>query len=66
MGIAYFDESREELEADLKTLESVDCGDCTKEKAFKEFMDKMCAAEKSVECNGYYSEEELEEELAKI
>lgn len=37
-----------------------------KEKAFKKFMDKMCAAEKSVEYNGYYSEEEAEEELAKI
>lgn len=37
-----------------------------KEKAFKEFMDEMCAAEKSVECNGCYSEEEVEEELAKI
>ena len=36
-----------------------------KEKAFKEFMDKMCVAEKSVECNGCYSEEEVEE-LAKI
>lgn len=37
-----------------------------KEKAFKKFMDKMSAAEKSVEHDGYYSEEEVEEELAKI
>lgn len=37
-----------------------------KESAFKTFMDKMNAAEKSVQENGYYSEEEVEEELAKI
>lgn len=37
-----------------------------KEAAFKVFMEKMTAAEKSVEENGYYSEEEAEEELAKI
>ena len=37
-----------------------------KENAFKTFMDKMNAAEKSVQENGYYSEEEVEEELSKI
>ena len=37
-----------------------------KERAFKTFMKKMDAAEKSVQENGYYSEEEVEEELAKI
>ncbi len=37
-----------------------------KEKAFKIFMHKMAAAEKSVQEHGYYSEEEVEEELAKI
>ena len=29
-------------------------------------MDKMAVAEKSVQENGYYSEEEVEEELDKI
>ncbi|MDE7207458.1 MAG: hypothetical protein K2N90_09950 [Lachnospiraceae bacterium] len=37
-----------------------------KEKAFQIFMDKMNAAEKSIKEIGYYSEEEAEEELAKI
>ena len=37
-----------------------------KETAFKTFMDKMAAAENSVQENGCYSEEEVEEELAKI
>lgn len=37
-----------------------------KEAAFKTFMDRMAAAEKSVQENGCYSEEEVEEELAKI
>ena len=37
-----------------------------KEKAFRVFMDKMNVAEKSMEENGYYTEEEAEEELAKI
>lgn len=37
-----------------------------KEAAFKTFMDKMDAAENSVRENGYYSEEEVEKELAKI
>lgn len=37
-----------------------------KETAFKIFMDKMAAVEKSVQENGCYSEEEVEEELAKI
>lgn len=37
-----------------------------KEKAFNTFMDKMNAVEKSVQENGYYTEEEVEEELAKI
>lgn len=37
-----------------------------KERAFRTFMKKMDAAEKSVQEDGYYSEEEVEEELAKI
>lgn len=38
----------------------------TKESAFKAFMDRMNAAEKSVQEKGYYSEEEAEAELGKI
>lgn len=37
-----------------------------KERAFQTFMDKMNAAERSVQEHGYYSEEKVEEELAKI
>ena len=37
-----------------------------KESAFSIFMDKMNAAEKSVQEHGYYSEEEAEEDLDKI
>lgn len=37
-----------------------------KEQAFRTFMSKMDAAEKSVQEHGGYSEEEVEEELAKI
>lgn len=37
-----------------------------KEAAFKTFMDKMATAEMSVQENGYFSEEEAEEELAKV
>lgn len=37
-----------------------------KESAFKIFMEKMDAAEKSVQEQGYFTEEEVEEELAKI
>lgn len=37
-----------------------------KESAFRTFMEKMNAAEKSVQEQGYFSEEEVEEELAKI
>ncbi len=37
-----------------------------KESAFRTFMDRMNAVEKSVQEGGYYSEEEVEEELAKI
>lgn len=37
-----------------------------KECAFKIFMDKMNAAEQSIQENGYYTEEEAEEELEKI
>ena len=36
------------------------------ENAFKTFMDKMAAAEKSINENGCYSEEEVEKELDKI
>lgn len=37
-----------------------------KESAFRTFMDKMNLAEKSVQENGYYSEEEVEEELDQV
>ena len=37
-----------------------------KNSAFRVFMEKMNAAEKSVQENGFYSEEEVEKELAKI
>lgn len=37
-----------------------------KEKAFNTFMEKMDAAEKSVQEKGYFTEDEVEEELAKI
>lgn len=37
-----------------------------KEGAFRTFMEKMNLAEKSVQENGYYSEEEVEKELDKI
>lgn len=37
-----------------------------RESAFRTFMEKMNTAEKSVEEQGYFSEEEVEEELAKI
>ena len=37
-----------------------------KEGAFRTFMDKMNLAEKSVQENGYYSEDEVEEELDQI
>lgn len=38
----------------------------TKEDAFKTFMEKMNAAEKSVQEQGFFAEEEVEEELARI
>ena len=37
-----------------------------KENAFQTFMEKMNAAEKSVQEQGLFSEEDVEEELAKI
>lgn len=37
-----------------------------KERAFRTFMDKMNLTEKSVRENGYFTEEEVEEELDKI
>ena len=37
-----------------------------RDKAVKRFMDKMDEAEKSVQQNGYFSEEEVEEELEKV
>ncbi|MGN0332475.1 MAG: hypothetical protein ACI4D9_05530 [Lachnospiraceae bacterium] len=37
-----------------------------KESAFRTFMEKMDAAEKSVQEQGYFSEEEVEEELEKV
>lgn len=40
--------------------------DNLKNNAFRVFMEKMNAAEKSVQEHGVYSEEEVEKELAKI
>ena len=37
-----------------------------RENAFKLFMNKMEAAEKSVQTEGYYSEEEVEKELSQV
>ena len=37
-----------------------------RDSAFKTFMEMMDTAEKSVQEHGYFSEEEVEEELAKI
>lgn len=37
-----------------------------RENAFRTFMDKMNAAEKSVQEQGYFSEEDVEAELSKI
>ena len=37
-----------------------------RESAFRIFMDKMDTVEKSIQENGYYSEEEVEAELDKI
>ena len=37
-----------------------------RESAFRTFMEKMDEAEKSVQEQGYFTEEEVEEELAKI
>lgn len=37
-----------------------------KESVFRKFMDRMNLAEESIQKNGYYSEEEVEEELDKI
>lgn len=37
-----------------------------RESAFRTFMEKMDVAEKSVQEQGYFAEEEVEEELAKI
>lgn len=36
------------------------------ESAFKTFMEKMDAAEKAVQEQGYFTEEEVEEELIKV
>lgn len=38
----------------------------SKNSAFRVFMEKMGAAEKSVQEHGFYSEEEVEKELTKI
>ena len=58
-------ESYDKVEDFVEQLIALDT-QANKENAFKAFMDKMAAAEKSVQENGYYSEEEVEEELAKI
>lgn len=39
---------------------------CLKDSAFKVFMEKMNAAENSIQKHGFYSEEEVEKELANI
>ncbi len=58
-------ESYRKVESFVEQLIALDT-QIGKEKAFQIFLDKMNAAEKSVKENGYYSEEEAEEELAKI
>lgn len=58
-------ESYNKVESFVEQLIAVN-RQANKETAFKTFMDKMAAAEKSVQEDGYYSEEEVEEELAKI
>lgn len=58
-------ESYNKVESFVEQLIAVN-GQANKKTAFKTFMDKMAVAEKSVQEDGYYSEEEVEEELAKI
>ena len=58
-------ESYHKVESFVEQLIALDT-QLEKERAFHVFMDKMDAAEKSVEQNGYFSEEQVEEELAKI
>ena len=58
-------ESYNKVESFVEQLTALN-NQANKENAFKSFMDKMAVAEKSVQENGYYSEEEVEEELDKI
>lgn len=58
-------ESYNKVESFVEQLIAVN-RQANKETAFKTFMDKMAVAEKSVQEDGYYSEEEVEEELAKV
>lgn len=47
-------------------VEQLADADNLKDSAFKVFMKKMDAAEKSIREHGFFSEEEVEKELAKI
>ena len=58
-------ESYDKVESFVEQLIALN-NQANKENAFKTFMDKMAAAEKSINENGCYSEEEVEEELDKI
>lgn len=58
-------ESYDKVECFVEQLIALNARD-EKEKAFKIFMSKMSAAEKSVQEKGFYSEEEVEGELEKI
>ena len=58
-------ESYNKVESFVEQLTALN-NQANKENAFKTFMGKMTVAEKSVQENGYYSEEEVEEELDKI
>lgn len=58
-------ESYDKVESFVEQLLAVN-REANKETAFKTFMDKMAVAEKSVQEDGYYSEEEVEEELTKV
>ena len=58
-------ESYERVESFVEQLLLINT-QAKKESAFKTFMEKMNAAEKSVQEQGYFTEEEVEEELNNI
>ena len=58
-------ESYDKVESFVEHLLSLNA-QAKRESAFRTFMDKMNAAEKSVQEQGYFTEEDVEAELAKI